>query len=327
MQSKFSPRLLAALTMVAVAVLFCGGILAAQAQPYPSRAIRIVVGAGAGGPTDLAARVVSLKLSELWGVPVVVENRGGASGTIGADGVAKSAPDGYTVFAGSFAPSVIAGTRTKVPYDAYKDFAHVSVLGTYPMAIVVPTNSRFKNLQQIIDESRSKPGSLNYGSGGVGASSHLFVEMMNMMAKAKAVNVPFQGGGPALNALLGEQLDFAALGVTIIHAQGERIRALAVTSAKPNFKVPDVPPIAGLLPGYDAQDFVSLHMPLGTPPEIVNKMQQAMVTILQQPEVKERFDQLAMEVRGSTPAEAATFIHDEIEKWRPVIKATGLDLN
>ncbi|MCC7346298.1 MAG: hypothetical protein IT538_02765 [Variibacter sp.] len=313
-------------TLLAVAAVLSGCGLAA-AQPYPSKPVRIVVGAGPGGPTDLAARVVSQKLAEAWNVPVLVENRGGAGGMIGGESVAKAAPDGYTVFAGSFAPSVIAGTRAKAPYDAYKDFAHVTVLGTYPMAIVVPAGSRFQSLQQLLDESRAKPGSLNYGSGGVGASSHLFVEMMNMMAGAKAVNVPFQGGGPALAALLGNQLDFAALGVPIVHAQTERVRALAVTSARPNFKLPAAPPIASLLPGYDSQDFVSFHMPAGTPREIVDKMQRDLVTILQAPEVKERFNQLAMEITGATPEQAAAFIRSEIEKWRPVIKATGLDAN
>lgn len=313
------------LSVALAVILIAGALSAARAQTYPSKAVRIVVGAGAGGPTDLAARVVSQKLTEMWSVPVIVENRGGAGGTIGADGVAKSAPDGYTVFAGSFAPSVIAGTRTKAPYDAYKDFAHVSILSTYPMAIVVPAASRFQTLQQLIDDLRARPGALNYGSGGVGASSHLFVEMMNRMAGLKAVNVPFQGGGPALNALLGGQLDFAALGVTIVHAQTERVRALAVTSASPHPKLPHVPSIATLLPGYEAEDFVSLHMPAGTPKEIVQKMQRDVAATLQQPDIKARFEQLAMQIKASTPDEAADFIRSEIEKWRPLIKATGLD--
>ncbi|HZN24268.1 MAG TPA: tripartite tricarboxylate transporter substrate binding protein [Burkholderiales bacterium] len=318
--------LFALMNLTAAAALLLNCSLGAQAQTYPSKPIRVVVGAGAGGPTDLAARMISQPLTKAWGVPVVVDNRAGAGGMIGADLVAKSTPDGYTVFAGSFAPNVLAASRAKVSYDAYKGFAHVTVLGTYPMAIVVRADSRFQSLEQLIKETKERPSGLNYASGGVGASSHLFVEMMNMRANVKAVNVPFQGGGPALNALLGQQVDFAALGVTIVHAQAERVRALAVTSATPHPKLPGVPPVAQMFPGFDAQDFASLHMPAATPRELVAKVQRDVAAILAQPDVRTKFEQqLAMQVAGTSPAATAEFIRKEIEKWRPIIKATGVD--
>jgi len=312
------------LALLALAALAAAGI--AGAQPYPTRSIRLIAGYAPGGSTDTIARIVAGRLSETLGQQVVVENRVGASGTIGSDLVAKSAPDGYTALVGDIGGSAIAATLySKLPYDPYKDFEHVSVMVTFPLVIIVPAGSRLTSFKQIIDDSRARPGSLSYGSQGVGSPAHLFAELMNLMANVKTVHVPYKGGAPALTGLLSQEVDFAITAVSTATAQiaAGKVRALAVTSAAPTPRLPGVPPMASVLPGFDAINFHSLHLPAHTPRAIVDKLYRETVAALQRPEVKARLDDLSMDVKGSTPEECAAFIRSEVEKWGKVVKATG----
>jgi tripartite-type tricarboxylate transporter receptor subunit TctC len=299
---------------------------AAYAQDYPAKPIRFIAGYAPGGSTDTVARIVGKALSESIGQQVIVDNRTGAGGTIAADMVAKSAPDGYNVLVGDIGPNAIAATLyTKLPYDAYKSFEHVTLMVTFPLAVVVPAASRITSLQQLIDEARAKPATLTYGSQGVGAPAHLFAELINLMAKVKTVHVPYKGGAPALAGLLAQEVDFAVIAVSTAQANlaAGKIRALAVTSAAPSPRLPGIPPIATVLPGYDAVNFHSLHVAAHTPQAIVEKLQRATVAALHRPEVKSRLDDLSIDVKATTSAECAAFIRKEIDKWGAVVKATG----
>lgn len=309
---------------VVAAAMLCGIATAAAAQDYPARPVKIFVGAAAGGSTDLVARVVAKQLTKMWNVSVLIENRTGASGAIAAEAVAKSDPDGYTIFGGSFAPSVIAASRDKVPYDPFKDFAHAVLVSTYPQTIVVLASSPIQDLKQLIAEAKANPGKLNYGTGGVGSSTHLFIEMMNTMAGLKTTNVPYRGGAPALNALLGGELDFAGLALPIVHAQGTNLRPLAVTSGKPNRFLPGVPSLSEIVPGYDAEDLIVFQVPVATPKPIVDKINRDVNIALQDPEVRASLDLLNQDIRGGSVEDATDYLRRAIERWRPIIKATGL---
>ena len=297
-----------------------------HAQTYPAKPIRFLAGYAPGGSTDTIARIVAQRLSETIGQPVVVENRVGASGTIATDLVAKSAPDGYTVLGGDIGGSAIApGLYSKLPYDAYKDFEHVTVMVTFPLTVVVPAGSRLADLKQLIDEARAKPATLTYGSQGIGSPAHLFTELMNMMANVKTVHIPYKGGAPAMAALLGQEIDFAVTAVSTAQSNvtAGKLRALAVTSAVATPRLPGVPPISSLLPGFDAVNFHSLHLPAHTPKAIVVKLQRETVAALQRPDVGKRLDDLSMDVKATTPEECAAFIRSELDKWGKVVKATG----
>ena len=310
--------------LLAIAALQAAGV--ASAQQYPAKPIRLIAGYAPGGSTDTIARILAQRLSETIGQPVVVENRVGAAGTIATDMVAKSAPDGYTVLVGDIGGSAIApGLYGKLPYDAYKDFEHVTVMVTFPLAVVVPAASRLAGLQQIIDEARAKPSTLTYGSQGIGSPAHLFTELINLMANVKTVHVPYKGGAPAMAALLGQEIDFAVTAVFTAQSNvtAGKLRVLAVTSATSTPRLPGVPPISSLLPGFDAINFHSLHLPTHTPRTIVDKLQRETVAALHRPDVTKRLDDLSMDVKATSSEECAAFIRSEIDKWGKVVKATG----
>lgn len=298
----------------------------AHAQQYPAKPIRFVVPYAPGGSTDTVARIVAQRLSESVGQPIIVDNRPGAGGTIAADIVAKAQPDGYTVLVGDIGPNAIAATLySKLPYDPMKDFEHVTLMVTFPLVAVVPAGSRLTSLEQLLEEARAKPAKLTYGSQGIGSPAHLFVELMDSMAKVKTVHVPYKGGAPALAGLLAQDVDFAVIAVSTAQSQlaAGKIRALAVTSAKPSPRLPGIAPIASLLPGYDGVNFHGLHLPAHTPKAIVDKLQQEAVAVLRRPDVIARFDELSIDVRATSSAEFTAFIRNQIDKWGAVVRATG----
>lgn len=314
------------------AAAFCGltaALVAASAgaQDYPSRPVRFVVGYPAGGSNDTVARIVGQKLGESWGQNVVVDNRAGAGGTIGADQVVKAQPDGYTLFIGDFGPNVVAGSLyAKLPYDPATDFAHVTQIVSFPLVLLVPAASPATGLKELIEQAKARPGVVKYSSSGVGSSPHLFIEKMNLMAHISTVPVHYKGGAPALVGLIAAEVDYTMVSVSTALTQlgTGKIRALAVTSAQANRRLPNVPPLSSVLPGYEAISLHGLHAPAQTPKPIIAKLYREVGQVLRRPEVRERFDAIAMDVAGSTPEEFTAFIRKQIDTWNAVVRAANV---
>lgn len=304
-----------------------GGAGAAHAQDYPTKPVRFVLGLAPGGSTDVVARTVAQKLSETWGQNVLVDNRPGAGGTIGANLVVKAQPDGYTLFVGGFGPNAIAPSLySKLPYDPYKDFAHVTLMVTLPLAMIVPASSPIAGLKELIEQAKSKPGMLRYGSVGVGSSPHVFIELLNLRAGISTVHVPYKGGPAALTGVLASEVDYAMTSISTALTQlgAGRIRAIAVTSADASPRLPGVPPISSVLPGYEGLEFHGLHAPAKTPKQIVAKLQRDVANVLRRPEVKERLDGLAMDIQASTPEACTAFIRKQIDTWTAVARKANV---
>ena len=307
------------------AALAAAGAL--HAQDFPTRPVRFVLGLAPGGSTDVVARLVAQKLAETWGHNVLVDNRPGAGGTIGADLVVKAQPDGYTLFVGGVGPNAIApGLYAQLPYDPYKDFAHVTLMVTLPLALIVPASSTLGSVKELIEQAKAKPGMLKYGSVGIGSSPHVFIELMNLRAGVNTVHVPYKGGPAALTGLLASEVDYAMTSISTALAQlgAGRVRALAVTSANASPRLPGVPPVSSVLPGYEGLEFHGLHAPTKTPKELVARIQRDVAGVLRRPEVKERLDVLAMDVQASTPEECAAFIRKQIDTWTAVARKANV---
>ena len=313
---------------IALLIAACGaGVHAAQPQAFPTKPLRIVIGFEAGGAGDTVARIVAQKLAEAWKQPVIVMNRPGAGGTIGADLVAKAQPDGYTLFLGEFGTIAVARTLyPKLPYDPLRDFAHVTLMETFPLVLVVPAGSKLADLKQLLAQAKSKAGMLKYSSSGSGTSPHLFSELMNLMAGTQTVHVPYKGGAPSLIAVVSAEVDYGMLAVATALRQVEagKLRALAVTSAKPTPRLPGVAPIASVLPGYEGLNFHGLHAPAGTPKAVVLQIQQEVARVLRQADVAERLDALAMDIAASSPDEYGQFIRRQIDTWALVVRKANV---
>jgi tripartite-type tricarboxylate transporter receptor subunit TctC len=304
----------------------CAATAYAQ-QDYPNKPVRVVLGLAPGGSTDVVARTVAQRLAELWGQNVLVDNRTGAGGTIGADLVVKSPPDGYTLFVGAFGPSAIApALYSKLPYDPYKDFTHITLMVTLPLVLLVPANSPVANVRDLIDAAKAKPGTLRYGSIGVGSSPHVFIELMNLRAGTSTVHVPYKGAIAALTGLISSEVDYVMSSISTAQTQlpSGRVRAIGVTSATPTPRLPGVPPIATVLPGYEALEFHGLHGPAKMPRAIVAKIQRDVATVLHRADVKERLDNLAMDIRASSSEEASAFIRKQIDTWIEVARKANV---
>jgi tripartite-type tricarboxylate transporter receptor subunit TctC len=299
----------------------------AHAQNYPTKPVRFVLGTAPGGSTDTIARIVAQGLSEMWGHNVIVDNRPGAGATIGADLVAKAQPDGYTLFVSSFGPIAMAGSIFhKLSYDPAKDFAHVTMMVSFPNVLVVRASGPIGSLKQFIAQAKAKPGALKYGSSGTGGSGHAFLELMNMRAGIQTTHVPYKSGPLALTGMIAADVDYVLVAPSTALAQlsAGRIRALGVTSAKSNPRLPNVPPIASVIPGYEALDFHGLHAPAKTPQPIVAKLYQDIAKVLHQREVKSRLDVIAMDVAASSPAEFTAFINSQIRTWAEVARVANI---
>jgi tripartite-type tricarboxylate transporter receptor subunit TctC len=311
---------------VVIGALAAGAAAHAQ-QNYPSKPVRFVLGLPPGGSTDVIARTVAQRLAEQWRQNVIVDNRVGAGGTIGADLVVKAPPDGYTYFVGGFGPNAIApGLYPKLPYDPYTDFTHITLMVTLPLVMLVPASSPLAGVKELIETARAKPGMLRYGSIGVGSSPHVFIELMNLKAGTSTVHIPYKGAIAALTGLIQSEVDYAMTSISTAQTQlpSGRVRAIAVTSATPSSRLPGVPPIASVLPGYEGLEFHGLHGPAKMPPQIVAKVQQDVATVLHRPDVKDRLDALAMDIRASSSAEAAAFIKKQIEIWTAVARKANV---
>jgi tripartite-type tricarboxylate transporter receptor subunit TctC len=308
----------AALTMIAA--------MPAQAD-YPDKPLRLVVPFPPGGSTEPLARILSQKLGEAFGQQLIVDNRPGAGSTIGAEIVAKSPPDGYTLFLGSISNAISAALYPKLNFDIVRDFAPVTLLATTPGVLVVHPALPVKTVKELIALAKARPDQLAYSSAGNGTPPHLSAELLSGMTGIKLIHVPYKGGGPSIIALLsGEaQLSIASLPSAIGHMRSGKLRALGVTTPQRTPSLPDLPTIAESgVPGYAAETWLGLAVAARTPKDIVGKLHAATVKAMTLPDVKERLDALGYIVRVGSPEEYAGFVQSEVDKWRRVVKAANV---
>ena len=310
---------------VAAAVAL-GAAGAACAQSYPTKTVRIIVPLAAGGSTDVLARLVGAKLTELWGHNVLVENRPGAGTTLGADLVAKAAPDGYTLLMVTSAFSVNFSLMPKVPYKA-SDFTALSNVGQTPNVLAVHPSLPVKNLKELIALMKQKPGQMTYSSGGVGGSTHLSGELFKLLAGVDMIHVPYKGGNPAVTDLVAGQvtMTFGNLTTIIPFAKAGRLRSLAVTSAKRSPQLPEMPTMAEAgVPGFEASTWNGLIAPAATPKDIVAKLNADIVKVLGTADMKEKLAVNGFEPIGDTSAQFQAHINSEIERWTKVVRAANI---
>jgi tripartite-type tricarboxylate transporter receptor subunit TctC len=310
-----------------LAVLLAAFATAAYAQPYPSKPIHFVVPYPAGGPLDTVARLLGQKVSESVHQPVVVENKPGAGGNIGADYVAKAAPDGYTILMGAVATHAINPTLYRnIPYDPVKDFAPVTEVAWTPNVLVVNPSLPVSNVKEFIAYAKAHPGELNFGSGSTGSAGHLAGELFKTMAGVQMVHVPYKGAGPAMQDLIGGQIQlmFDNLASSLGQIRAGKVRALAVTTAKRSTLAPELPTIAESgLPGFDISTWFGIFAPGGTPQPVVQRLHDAFVAALHAPDVQATMKKMGAEPVGNTPEEFAAYIRAEARKYAKVIEASG----
>jgi len=296
-----------------------------HAQDYPAKAIRIIVPNPPGGGNDYAARLVADKFREKWGQAAIVENRAGASGSIGAEAVARSAPDGYTLLVSAPASLVInKSLYAKLPYDP-DAFVPVSVIVAGPGVLVVHPSVPASSVPELIAYAKSNPGKLSYASQGTGTIAHLAGQLFENLAGAKSVHVPYKGSAPAIADLLGGQVSmmFSELSPALQHIAAGKLRALAVGGEKRNALLPEAPTLSEFLPGFVFSYWIGMVAPQGTPSTIANRLAGA-IAELKQPDSAKRLRDVSLEAVASTPAEMASFMKREAERWGGVIRATGI---
>nr|WP_258308098.1 tripartite tricarboxylate transporter substrate binding protein [Cupriavidus plantarum] len=298
----------------------------ATAQEWPTKPIRMIVPYPPGGPTDVVARVVGQKLSERLGQTIVVDNRPGAGGNIGADTVAKSAPDGYTLLVATTAHAINMTLFTKPGYSTSKDFAPVSMLTSGPLVLVTAPSTPAKNVAELIALARAKPGAITFASSGNGQSTHLAAELFDSMAGVKMTHVPYKGSAPALTDVMAGQATvmFDTMLSSMPFVRDGKLKALAVTGTARSPAAPDVPTMAEAgVAGYEATAWNALLVPANTPPAVVNRLSDALKAVLTQEDVRARFATQGFAAAWTSPADTGTFIAREIDKWGKVVKASG----
>ncbi|PWK31310.1 Bug family tripartite tricarboxylate transporter substrate binding protein [Cupriavidus plantarum] len=323
--SKVRRHLLAAGVAIAAGIASIGG---AYAQgTYPTKPITLIVPFSAGGTTDILARIVGLELGKALGQPVVVDNRPGAGGNIGASLAAKAPADGYTLFMGTIGTHAInQSLYSKLPFDPVKDFAPISRVAMVPNVVVVNPKVPVNNIRELIAYVKANPDKLSFGSSGSGSSIHLSGELFNMMTNLHIQHIPYKGSAPAVNDLLGNQIGlmFDNLPSSYPHVKAGKLRAIAVTSAKRSPALPDVPTVAEAgVPGYEATSWFALYATGGTPQPIVDRLNAEVVKILAMPDVKKKLAEQGAEPNPEKPAQLAAFMKTEAAKWAKVVKASG----
>ena len=300
---------------------------AVNAQGYPSRTVKLVVPFPPGGSLDFTGRLIAQRLSEMWGQPVVVENKPGAGGNIGADFVAKSAPDGYTILLGALSTHAVnPNLYAKMPYDAIKDFAPITLIATTPNVLVVNAATPVNNVKEFIAWTKANPGKLAFGSGSNGSAGHLAGELYKVETGTDAVHIPFKGGAPATQALLAgdTQFMFDNLANAMAQVKAGKLKALAVTTAQRSPLVPELPTMAEAgLPGFDISTWYGLFAPAGTPAAIVGKWNADVTKILTTPDVRAKLMADGAEPAPDTPEQFAQMIARELAKYARIIKASG----
>ena len=320
-------RLVIAVGSLAGLTMLAAGPAAAQPAAYPSKPIRIVVPYPPGGFNDTLARTVGARLQTVWGQPVTVDNKPGGGTVIGTDAVAKSAPDGYTLFIMPFAFAVNPSIFKKLPYDPAKDFAPITLAATTPNLLVVGPELKVNSVAELLALARSKPGGLSYASTGTGSSNHLSMEKFKQMAGVDITHIPYKGSAPAVTDLIGGQvgLMFDNVPNVIQHIKAGKLKALAVTSAKRSPHVPDLPTVAEAgVPGFEVSVWFGIAAPGGTPAAIIDKLHAEIVRTLNLPEVRDKFFAQGVDVVGSTPAQFAVHLKEQIAMWAKVVKDAGV---
>jgi tripartite-type tricarboxylate transporter receptor subunit TctC len=313
-------------TLLVAAVALAAGP-AAYAQEYPNRTVKLVVPFPPGGPLDVTGRLIAQKLTEAWGQSVVVENKPGAGGNIGADLVAKSPPDGYTILMGALSTHAVnPSLYPKMPYDAIRDFAPITLIAITPNVLVVNPSLPVNSVKELVAYAKGNPGKLAFGSGSNGSAGHLAGELFKADTGTDIIHVPYKGGAPATQALLAGDVQFMFDNLANATAQVKagKLRALAVTTSERSKLAPDLPTMAEAgLPGFDIATWYGLFAPAGTPAAIVAKWNAEVTKILNAPDTRERLTAQGAEPAPMTPAQFAAFIEREIPKYARIVKASG----
>jgi tripartite-type tricarboxylate transporter receptor subunit TctC len=303
---------------------------AALAQTYPSKPIRLIIPWASGGPAEALAREITSKMAPALGEPIVIESRAGANGEIGTAAVARAAPDGYTILLSHLGPTAISPALHKdLPYDPVKDFAPISQVVAGPTLLVVRNDLPVKSVPELIDYAKANPGKLSYGSVGVGSTTHLAGEMLNMAAGIETVHVPYKGSTPILVDLMGGRLAFAFVGISgsLAQARAGQIRAIAISTLKRSPSAPDIPAVAETLPGFELNSWYGMMAPAGTPRPIIERLNHELVRALQMPDVVEWMKKNGLDPAPTTPEEHAAYIKSEITKWAKAVKAAKITAN
>ena len=309
-------------SLLAIALAF---VTPVQAQDFPAKPVKLIVPYAAGGGTDIVARIVAQKLQDKWGPAVVVENRAGAGGNVGAEAVFTAAPDGHTLLFTAQGPLVVNQYLfDKIPYEPEK-FTPVSLVMVAYSALLANPKVSVQNVQELIAYAKANPDKLNYASQGIGTAAHLIAELFKSMAGVKINHVPYRGSGPALNDLVAGHVDlmFGELAPSHQFIQSGQLRALAVSSDKRIANLPNVPAVSEVLPGFVVTSWWAIVAPPNMPPELTNKISAAVGEVMKQPDVTKRLTEMSMVSTGSNPAELSKFINEEAERWGKVIRTTG----
>jgi tripartite-type tricarboxylate transporter receptor subunit TctC len=300
----------------------------AAAQAWPAKPIRLMVPFPPGGSTDIVARIVAQKMGERLGQSIVIENRGGAGGTIGTAQVAKAAPDGYSLTVASTSTHVVApSVYAKLDYDPVKDFAPVGLMAVSPYLLVVHPSVPAKTLQELVALAKKQPGKLNYASAGVGSTTHLSMEMLKSVSGTYMLHIPYNGNGPAGTAVVGGQVEilFGSLPALLGHAKGGRVRSLAVGTLKRSPSLPEVPTVAESgYPGFDASLWLAIMAPAGTPQAVIDRLNKELVAVVSAADTREALDKAGAEPLTGTPAELSTMIRDGVPKYAKIVKTAGV---
>ncbi len=312
-------------------IVLCAAPLPANAQDYPNKPIRLVVPFPPGGPNDIIGRVVGQKMQELLGQPIVIDNRPGAGGTLGTDNVAKSEPDGYSIaIASAGALAISTALQEKILYDPLKELAPVTLVAKVSELLVASTTLPAANVRELVALAKAKPGAINYGSTGPGSMPHLAGELFRISAQIDIVHVPYRGAAPAINDLIGHQVDiiFLDLPVLLPQIQAGAIKPLAVGSGLRVKPLPDLPTMREMgYPQIEADNWYGMVAPSRTPRAIVMKLNSAAAAAMKAPEVQEKLASQGAILVGNTPEEFAAYMASEIQKWAKVVKAAGIKVN
>jgi tripartite-type tricarboxylate transporter receptor subunit TctC len=298
------------------------------AETYPSKPLRVVITFPAGGPTDVVVRLVTQRLTEAWGHPVIIDNRGGAGGIVGTEVVARATPDGYTFLVGTAGGMTInPALHAKLSYDPFRDFAPVGMLVMNPQILIAHPSVAAKSVRELVQVAKERPGQLNFGSAGSGTATHLGLELLKLFTGMQAVHVPYKGGAPALTDLIGGQIQLLWLSIPSVlpHVKAGRIRAIAVSTQKRSASVPEVPTVAESgYPGFDYANWNAFFAPAKTPPAHIRKINGQIVKALNVPDIAQRLIAQGADPAPGSPEDLARYMRVDYERWKKVISSAGI---